>query len=41
VNYPVPAAQGEPRLQVVVGEAAALDGERASDRWNAARLGTV
>jgi hypothetical protein len=38
VNYPVPAAEGKPRLQVVAGEAA-LDGQRASDRWNAARLG--
>ena len=32
VNYPVPAAQGTPRLPVVSGEAAALDGEWASDR---------
>jgi hypothetical protein len=39
VNYPVPAAQGKPRLQVVAGEAAALDGEWASDCWNAGRLG--
>jgi integrase len=39
VNYPVPAAQGRPRLQVVAGEAAALDGEWASDHWNAGRLG--
>ena len=39
MSYPVPAAQGKPRLQVVAGEAAALDGEWASDRWNAGRLG--
>ena len=39
MNYPVPAAQGRPRLHAVAGEAAALDGEWASDRWNAGRLG--
>jgi hypothetical protein len=39
VNYPVPADQGSSRLQVVSGAAAALDGEWASDHWNAGRLG--
>ena len=39
MSYPVPAAQGRPRLRAVAGEAAALDGEWASDRWNAGRLG--
>src|SRR5262249_11379062 len=39
VNYPVPAAQGRSRLRVVAGEAAALDGEWAADRWKATRLG--
>ena len=39
MSTPVPAAAGRPRLQVLAGEAAALDGEWAADRWNAARLG--
>ena len=39
MTTPVPAAAGRPRLQVLAGEAAALDGEWAADRWNAARLG--
>ena len=37
MNYPVPG-QPRPRLQVVAGEAA-LDGQWASDHWNAGRLG--
>ncbi|HYA53850.1 MAG TPA: phage integrase N-terminal SAM-like domain-containing protein [Streptosporangiaceae bacterium] len=39
MSTPVPAAAGRPRLRVLAGEAAALDGEWAADRWNAARLG--
>ena len=39
MSTPVPAAAGRPRLQVLTGEAAALDGEWAADHWNAARLG--
>src|SRR5262249_50850684 len=39
VTSPVPAAQGRSRLRVVAGEAAALDGEWAADRWKAPRLG--
>jgi integrase len=39
VTSPVPAAQDRPRLQVVSGEAAVLDGQWASDYWDAGRLG--
>ena len=39
MSSPVPARPDRPRLKVVAGEAAALDGEWASDRWNARRLG--
>ena len=39
MNNPAPARAGRPRLQVVAGEAAALDGEWASDHWEARRLG--
>ncbi len=39
MNYPAPAGQGRPQLQVVAGEAAILDGEWAGDRWDASRLG--
>jgi integrase len=35
----MPSRPGRPRLKVVAGEGAALDGEWASDHWNAARLG--
>jgi integrase len=38
VNIPAPARPGRPRLQLVAGEAA-LDGEWASDYWDAGRLG--
>ena len=39
MNNPAPARAGRPRLEVVAGEAAALDGEWASDHWEARRLG--
>ena len=39
MNDPMPAGHGRPRLRVVSGEAAVLDGEWASDHWEAARLG--
>jgi integrase len=39
VTSPVPAGQGRPRLQVVSGEGAVLDGQWASDHWDAGRLG--
>jgi integrase len=39
VTNPVPARQGRPRLQVVSGEGAVLDGQWASDHWDAGRLG--
>jgi len=39
VNTPVPARRERPRLQVVSGEAAILDGQWASDRWDASLLG--
>jgi len=39
VNSPAPAMQGRPRLAVVHGEAAILDGQWASDHWDAGRLG--
>ena len=39
MNTPGVAAAGRPQLQVLAGEAAALDGEWASGHWNAARLG--
>ena len=35
----VPAGQGRPRLQVVNGEGVVLDGQWASDHWDAGRLG--
>jgi integrase len=39
MSSPVAARQELPRLQVVNGEAAILDGEWASDHWDAGRLG--
>ena len=39
MNTPVPARRERPRLQVVSGEAAVLDGQWASDYWDAGRLG--
>ena len=39
VNSPMPARRDRPRLQVVSGEAAVLDGQWASDHWDAGRLG--
>jgi integrase len=39
VTSPVPAGQGRPQLQVVSGEGAVLDGQWASDYWDAGRLG--
>ena len=39
MTSPVPAGQDRPRLQVVTGEAAVLDGQWASDYWDAGRLG--
>jgi integrase len=39
VNSPAAARAGRPRLEVVAGEAAALDGEWASDHWEARCLG--
>ena len=35
----MPAGQGRPRLQVIDGEGVVLDGEWASDHWDAGRLG--
>jgi hypothetical protein len=39
VNTPVPARRERPRLQVVSREAAILDGQWASDHWDASLLG--
>jgi len=39
VNALVPARRERPRLQVVSGEAAILDGQWASDHWDASLLG--
>ena len=39
MNSPVPARRERPRLQVVSGEAAILDGQWASDHWDASLLG--
>ena len=39
MNTPAPARRERPRLQVVSGEAAVLDGQWACDRWDAGRLG--
>jgi integrase len=39
VNTPAPARRERPRLQAVSGRAAILDGQWASDRWDAGRLG--
>jgi integrase len=39
VTSPVPAGLGRPRLQVVSGEGAVLDGQWASGDWDAGRLG--
>ncbi len=39
MNSPAPASQDRPRLAVVHGEAAILDGQWASDHWDAGRLG--
>ena len=39
MNTPVPARRERPRLQVVSGEAASLDGQWASDHWDASLLG--
>ena len=39
MNNPVPARRERPRLQVVSGEAAILDGQWASDHWDASLLG--
>ena len=39
MNNPAAARAGRPRPEVVAGEAAALDGEWASDHWEARRLG--
>ena len=39
MNALVPARRERPRLQVVSGEAAVLDGQWASDYWDAGRLG--
>ena len=39
MTSPMPAGQDRPRLQVVSGEAAVLDGQWASDYWDAGRLG--
>jgi len=39
VNAPAPARPGRPRLAAVAGQAAGLDGEWASDYWEAGRLG--
>jgi integrase len=39
MSYPMPAGEGRPRFEVVEGEGTTLDGEWASDHWDAARLG--
>lgn len=39
MSSPAPAMQDRPRLAVVHGEAAVLDGQWASDHWDAGRLG--
>jgi integrase len=39
VTSAMPSRQGGPRLQVAGGEAATLDGQWASDHWDAGRLG--
>ena len=39
MSSPAAARAGRPQLEVVTGEAAALDGEWASDHWEARRLG--
>ena len=39
MSSPAPAMQDQPRLAVVHGEAAVLDGQWASDHWDAGRLG--
>lgn len=39
MNSPAPASRGRPRLAVVHGEAAVLDGRWASGHWDAGRLG--
>ena len=39
MTSPMPAGQDRPRLQVVSGQAAVLDGQWASDYWDAGRLG--
>ena len=39
MTSPVPAGQDRPRLQVVSGEAAVLDGQRAPGYRDAGRLG--
>jgi len=39
VSTPVPARRDRPRLQVVSGQAAILDGQWASDHWDASLLG--
>ncbi len=40
MTSPMPAGQSRPRLAVAGGEAAILDGQWASDHWDASRLGT-
>ena len=39
MTSPMPARQSRPRLTVASGEAAILDGQWASDHWDASRLG--
>ena len=39
MNSPAPAMQDRPRLAMVHGEAAILEGQWASDHWDAGRLG--
>jgi hypothetical protein len=39
VTSVAPAGQGRPRLQVVNGDGAVLDGQWARDHWDAGRLG--
>jgi integrase len=39
MSYPMPAGEGRPRFGVVEGEGTTLDGEWASDHWDAKRLG--
>ena len=39
MSYPIPAREERPRFQVVAGEGITLEGEWASDHWNAQRLG--